>query len=202
MLNGFHSSQEDRLRRAEEARAELMRLQPIAADAARLRLETAKAELQVARDSAMSQAQAAVSAASERQVNVPSLLSDACRAVSELNRALREIDTYRKDALKALAIADRVDYEIEAGEHEAFMGGDPKALAYALTATHGKSHIKQTLEEMDPGFCLLRGCNLDGPLFQDVANFVVEHAVGSRHSGTRTPTIGAGMHKARSGTPN
>ena len=182
MLNGFASSQEERLRLAEEAQAELMRLQPVAADAARLRLETAKAELQVARVRAMSQAQAAVSAASERQANVPSLLGEACRAVSELNRALREIDTYRKDASKALAIANRVDYEIEVGEHEASMGGDPRGLAYALTARYGESRIKQILEEMDPGFWLLRGCNLDGPLFQDVANFVVEHAVGARHT--------------------
>ena len=66
MANGSDSSQGDRLQRAEEAQAELMRLQPVAADAAQLRLETAKAERQVARDRAMSQAQAAVSAASER----------------------------------------------------------------------------------------------------------------------------------------
>ena len=190
MANGSDSSQGDRLQRAEEAQAELMRLQPVAADAAQLRLETAKAERQVARDRAMSQAQAAVSAASERQVDVPSLLADACRAVSELNLALREIDTHRKEASKALAVANRVDYEIEVGEHEASMGRDPRGMAYALTARYGESRIKQILGEMDPGFCLLRGCNLDGPLFQDVANFIVEHAVGARQ--TRAPIVRSG----------
>ena len=33
------------------------------------------------------------------------------------------------------------------------------------------------LEELDPDFTLLRGCNLDEPLYRDVANFVIQHAV-------------------------
>ena len=185
MDSGFDSSQIERLRRAEEAETELMRLQPVAAEAAQLRQEKAKAEKahqrQVARDKAMSQAQAAVSTASESQVKIPSLLGDAGRAVSELYRALKEIDSYRMDASKALAIADRVDYEIEveeAEEHETSKGRDPRGMAYAVTAKYGKSHVKRILEEMDPDFSLLRGCNLDDALFREMADFIVRYAVG------------------------
>ena len=44
MVNGFDSSQEERLRRAEKGQSELTRLQPVTSEAAQLRLEKAKAE--------------------------------------------------------------------------------------------------------------------------------------------------------------
>ena len=53
---------------------------------------------------------------------------------------------------------------------------DGSAIALAVTR-HGETKVKQLLEEMDPGFNLLRGCNLDEPLYRDVANFVVLHVV-------------------------
>ena len=74
----------------------------------------------------------------------------------------------------------RVDYDIEleeGEEHERSLDRDARGLAYALAARHGETRVKQLVEELDPGFTLLRGCNLDEPLYRDVANFVVRHAV-------------------------
>ena len=79
-----------------------------------------------------------------------------------------------------MAIADRVDYDIEleeSEEHERSLDRDTRGLAYALAARHGEVRIQQMLEELDPEFSVLHGCNLDEPLYRDVANFVVRHAV-------------------------
>ena len=44
MLSGFDSSLDSRLREAEEAEEELLRLQPVAEEAPKLRLEKAKVQ--------------------------------------------------------------------------------------------------------------------------------------------------------------
>ena len=82
--------------------------------------------------------------------------------------------------MEALSVADRVDYDIEleeGEEHERSLDRDTRGLAYALAARHGDGRVRQMLEELDPEFSMLRGCNLDEPLYRDVANFVVRHAV-------------------------
>ena len=182
MLNGFDKGLEDKLKQAEEAEAELLRLQPIAAEAAQLRLEKAKAhkseERKRSREYAMQQAQRAADAASEKQSYIPELLGNAGRSITELYKVLKEIDGLRTEASQALAIADRVDYEVEVEEgqeQEEALDRDPRGLAYALAARHGEGRVKEMLDEMDPDFSLIRGGNLDEPIFRDVAKFVVDH---------------------------
>ena len=121
-------------------------------------------------------------AAAETQSHVPELLGSAARAVSNLFTALREIESKRQDAMHSLAGADRVDYEIEleeGEEHEKSLDRDPRGLAYALAARHGDGRVKKLLEELNPGFGLLEGCNLDDPLYRDVANFVMDRVTGA-----------------------
>lgn len=181
MLNGFDAALEERLKLAEQAELEVTRLQPLASEAPQLRTEKAKtqkaAERRRARETAMQQAKEAVEAATERQLKVPELLGTAARAVNEFYAALKEIDGRRRDAMQSLAIADRVDYDIELedGEaHERSLDRDPRGLAYALASRHGDGRVKQMLEELHAGFGMLEGCNLDDPLYRDVANFVME----------------------------
>ena len=181
MLNGFDESLEEKLRMAEQAELEVTRLQPMAAEAPQLRAEKAKAKRQTertrAKDAAIQQARKVAQSAAEKQARVPELLGNAARSVNEFYSALKDIDSHRQDAMQSLAIADRVDYEIEveAGEeHELSLDRDPRGLAYALAARHGDGRVKRLLEELDPGFTLLKGCNLDEPLYRDVANFVME----------------------------
>ena len=181
MLKGFDTSLEERLKVAEQAETEVSRLQPVAAEAPQLRAEKSKAqraaERQRARNSAMEQASQAVEAANNKQSLVPDQLGTAARAVNDLYSTLREIEARRQDAMEALAIADRVDYDIELedGEaHEASLDRDSRGLAYALAGRHGDTRVKKLLEEMNPGFGSLQGCNLDDPLYRDVANFIME----------------------------
>ena len=181
MLNGFDASLEDRLKMAEQAEMELTRLQPLASEAPNLRAEKAKAhrtaERKRAKDSAMSQAQDALHIAVEKQHRVPELLGTAGRAINEFFSTLKEIESRRQDAMQALALADRVDYEMElevGEEHERSLDRDPRGLAYALAGRHGDGRVKKLLEDMHPGFGLLAGCNMDDPLFRDVANFVMQ----------------------------
>ena len=56
MLSGFDSSLDSRLREAEEAEKELMRLTPVAEEAPKLRLEKAKVQKRQERESAKSSA--------------------------------------------------------------------------------------------------------------------------------------------------
>ena len=98
----------------------------------------------------------------------------------DLYTLIKDIDSSRRQAMEALSIADRVDYDIEleeGEEHERSLDRDTRGLAYALAARHGDTKVKQMLEELDPNFTMLRGCNLDEPLYRDVANFVVRYAV-------------------------
>ncbi|MCH8297718.1 MAG: hypothetical protein IH873_06600 [Chloroflexi bacterium] len=184
MVNGIDEGFQDRLRQAESAEKEMQRLQPLAAEAPQLRLQKAKAqreeERRRAKESALTQATNAAQAAAGKQNQVPDLLGQAARAVIELYTLIKEIDSSRRQAMEALAIADRVDYDIEleeGEEHERSQDRDTRGLAYALAARHGDTKVKQMLEELDPEFAMLRGCNLDEPLYRDVANFVIHHAV-------------------------
>ena len=182
--NGIDESFNDRLRQAESAEREVQRLEPLAAEAPQLRLQKAKAqkeeERKRAKDESLYKAKNAAQTASDKQNRVPDLLGQAARTVIELYTLLKEIDSSRRQAMEALAVADRVDYDIEleeGEEHERSLDRDTRGLAYALAARHGDTKVKQMLEELDPEFTMLRGCNLDEPLYRDVANFVVRHAV-------------------------
>ena len=182
--NGIDESFNDRLRQAESAEREVQRLEPLAAEAPQLRLQKAKAqkeeERKRAKDESFYKAKNAAQTASDKQNRVPDLLGQAARTVIELYTLLKEIDSSRRQAMEALAVADRVDYDIEleeGEEHERSLDRDTRGLAYALAARHGDTKVKQMLEELDPEFTMLRGCNLDEPLYRDVANFVVRHAV-------------------------
>ncbi len=175
---------QDRLRQAESAESEVQRLQPLAAEAPQLREEKAKAqkdeERRQAKENSLAKARISAQSAADQQLRVPELLGHAARAVIELYTLLKEIDSSRRQAMESLAVADRVDYDIEleeGEEHENSLDRDTRGLAYALAARHGDTKIKQMLEELDPEFTMLRGCNLEEPLYRDVANFVVRHAV-------------------------
>ena len=186
MLSGFDSSLDSRLREAEEAEKELVRLQPVAEEAPKLRLEKAKVqkrqEREHAKNSAMRVVDRSMRAATEKQTRVPDLLESAGRAVQTLYTVMKELDGYRKEASESMAIADRVDYEIEVEEgeeHEISLDRDPRGLAYALAARHGDVRVKELLEEMEPGFTFLRGCDLSEPLYRDVAKFVLQHTINT-----------------------
>ena len=181
MLTGYDASLEERLKLAEQAETEVTRLQPLASEAPQLRTEKVKlqkaGERNRTKTSAMDQAKQAIVEAEDKQSRIPELLGNAARAVNDLYSALREIESHRHDATQSLAIVDRVDYEIELedGEaHEASLDRDPRGLAYALAGRHGDSRVKKLMEQLDPGFDLLGGCNLDEPLNRDVANFVMD----------------------------
>ena len=182
--NEIDENFQNRLRQAESAEREMQRLQPLADEAPNLRLQKAKAqkeeERRRAKEDSLSKARLSAQDAADKQNRVPELLAHAARSVIELYTLLKDIDSSRRQALEALSVADRVDYDIEleeGEEHEASLDRDSRGLAYALADRHGDTKIKQMLEELDPEFTMLRGCNLDEPLYRDVANFVVRHAV-------------------------
>ena len=186
MLSGFDSSLDSRLREAEEAEKELLRLQPVAEEAPKLRLEKAKVQKQQererAKDSAMKVVERAMNTATDKQTRVPELLESAGKAVQALYTVMKELDAHRKEASESMAIVDRIDYEIEVEEgeaHEISLDRDPRGLAYALAARHGDVRVKDLLEEMEPGFGFLKGCDMTEPLYRDVAKFVLQHAVDS-----------------------
>ena len=183
-INGIHDNFQERLRQAESAEIEVQRLQPLAAEAPQLRLQKAKAQKDEERlrtkEESLLQAKKAAKSAADKQARVPELLGQAASAVMELYTLLKDVDNSRQQALEALAIADRVDYDIEleeSEEHERSLDRDTRGLAYALAARHGDVKVLKMLEELDPAFSMLHGCNLDEPLYRDVANFVVRHAV-------------------------
>ena len=184
MVNGIDEGFLERLKQAETAEKEMQRLQPLAAEAPQLRLQKAKVqreqERERAKDNALSKAKNAARTATDKQNRVPDLLGQAARAVIELYNLIKDVDGSRRQAMEALAIADRVEYDIEleeGEEHERSLDRDTRGLAYALAARHGDTKVKQMLEELDPEFAMLRGCNLDEPLYRDVADFVIRHAI-------------------------
>jgi hypothetical protein len=186
MVNGLDPSLEERLKRAELAESELSRLKPLAAEAPVLRAEKAKAHRTAERtrtkEASLLQARKGVESATERQTQIPDLLGAASRAVNQLYTALREIETHRRESMQALAVADRVDYDIEleeSQEQETSVDRDSRGLAYALAARHGDARVKKMLEDMEPGFNPLNGCNLNEALNRDVSAFVMERVTAA-----------------------
>ncbi len=196
MLTGYDESLEERLKVAEQAESEVSRLQTLAAEAPQLRAEKVKlqktAERQRAKASAMDQAKQALTDSSAKQSRVPELLGTAARAVNDFYGVLRDIEANRQEAMQSLAVVDRIEYdaELEDGEaREASLDRDPRGVAYALAARHGDVRVKKLMEEMDPGFGLLAGCNMDDPLYRDIANFVMERVTPATPiSPTNNPT--------------
>ncbi len=192
----FDESMQQRLKQAEMAERELARLQPLASEAAELRTRQERAakfeDSLRRRDQSLIDAKQQAEAASVRQIEIPALLDNASQAVAALFAALKDVNTRRRRAAEALAIVDRVDYEIEleeVGEEQRQYDRDPRGLAYALAARHGDAKVKSMLEEMDPGFDLLRNCRLNDSLHRDVSTFVMEHIHARDTSGQKTATL-------------
>ena len=184
MLHGYDSSLEDRLKKAEEAEIELQRLQPMAAEAPKLRETRARIQKrdaqQRSRESLMQAVHRSVEAASARQIQVPQLLDNAGKAVKELYEALKDVDRHRKEAADCLTKADRIDYEIaveESEEEEIAKDRDPRGVAYALAAQHGEPRVRSLLQEIDPDFAFLSGCDLTNSMVRDTVKFVMSHAL-------------------------
>ena len=182
-INGINDDFQERLRQAESAEIEMQRLQPLAAEAPQLRVQKAKAqkedERRRAKEESLIQAKRATQSAADKQIRVPEMLDRAANAVMELYTLLKDVDSSRQQALESLAVADRVDYDIEleeSEEHERSLDRDTRGLAYALAARHGDTKVQQMLQDLDPEFSMLQGCNLDEPLYRVVANFVLRHA--------------------------
>ena len=204
MVNEFNETSHERLKQAENAEKEVQRLQSLASEAPQLRLQKVKAERTAERkrtkDGAMTKAKSATQSAADKQGRVPDLLGQASRAVIELYTLLKDVDATRRQAMDALAIADRVDYDIEleeGEEHERALDRDTRGLAYALASRHGDVKVKQMLEDLDPEFAMLRGCDLEDPLHRDVADFVVKHAVPEA---TPVPTVISETHESPAST--
>lgn len=193
----FDESMQQRLKQAEMAERELARLQPLASEAEELRMKQAQAakfaDSLRRKDQALDEAQQLVEAAGARQVEIPDLLNEASQAVSLLFAAMKDVSNKRRRAAEALAIVDRVDYEVElaeAGDEEIARNRDPRGLAYALAARHGDARVQQMLDEMDPGFDLLRNCNLNDALHRDVASFVTGHVTAKQNEPARAHILG------------
>ncbi len=192
----FDESMQQRLKQAEMAERELTRLQPLASEASELRIKQERAakfeDSLRRRDQSLIEAKQMVEAASVRQVEIPTLLDNAAQAVAALFAAMKDVNTRRRRAADALSIVDRVDYDIEleeVGEEQRQYDRDPRGLAYALAARHGDAKVKQMLEDMAPGFDLLRHCNLSDGLHRDVSTFVLEHINTRESSGTKPATF-------------
>ena len=184
MVNTYTSGLEEKLRQAEEAADEVNRLASLASQAPLLRAEVAKVQRQEERDAnrknAIERAKRAVAAAAKKQDEVPATLETVSKMVYSLYTTLKEIDNHRKEAAEAIAIVDRMDYEEEVesgGEEQQEMGRDPKSIEFLVASRHGQTRIKQLLDQMDPDFSYLRGCEVDEPLRRDVANFILAQII-------------------------
>ncbi len=194
----FDESMQQRLKQAEMAERELERLAPLASEAETLRQRQAKAakfaDSLRRRERSIQEAKQLVEAASVRQVEIPDLLNEASQAISLLFSAMKDVSNKRSRASEALAIVDRVDYDVElaeVGEEEMAMNRDPRGLAYALASRHGDARVQQLLEDLDPGFHLLRNCNLNDSLHRDVAEFVTEHVTAKKSPAAKAPFLGS-----------
>ncbi len=187
MPSVYAETLEERLRVAEQAETEVSRLQPLASEAPSLRTEKAKkdksAEQERVRMSHMDQARQCVGTANDKQARVPELLGSAARAINELYTTLRQIENLHKEAAQALSVADRVEYEQEletAEEQDDANARDHRGIAFVLAGRHGESRVKQLMDDLHPEVNLLQGCNLDEPLYRDVAHFVMEQVEKAR----------------------
>ena len=145
------------------------------------------------REQSVQEARQLVEAAGIRQVEIPDLLNEASQAVSLLFAAMKDVSNKRRRAAEALAIVDRVDYDVklaETGEEELAMNRDPRGLAYALASRYGDARVQQILEDLDPGFHLLRNCNMHDALHRDVADFVVDHVTAKQSPTAKAPFLG------------
>ena len=192
----FDESMQQRLKQAEMAERELARLQPLAEEAPDLRERQERAakfeDSLRRRDQCLEEAQQMVASASSRQEEIPDLLENASNAIASLFAAMKDVKTRRRRAAEALAVVDRVDYDIEleeVGAEQRQYDRDPRGLAYALAARHGESHVQHMLEEMDPGFDLLRNCHMGDTLHRDVSNFVMEHVNAKEQHGAKPATF-------------
>ena len=192
----FDESMQQRLKQAEMAERELERLQPLAEEAANLRLKQERAakfeDSLRRRDQCLEEAHQMVESASARQLEIPALLDNASHAIGALFAAMKDVKTRRRRAADALAVVDRVDYDIEleeVGEEQRQYDRDPRGLAYALAARHGESKVQQILEELDPGFDLMRNCNSKDALHRDVSEFVLDHVHAKEQPGLKTATF-------------
>ena len=188
----FDESMQQRLKQAEMAERELTRLQPLAEEAPELRTRQERAmkfeDSIRRREQCLEEARQMVTAASSRQEEIPALLDSASQAVATLFAAMKDVKSRRRRAAEALAVVDRVDYDIEleeVGAEQRQYDRDPRGLAYALAARHGDSRVQHMLEEMDPGFDLLRNCSLSNALHRDVSDFVLEHVNAKQTSGAK-----------------
>ena len=183
----YNDTLEERLRAAEEAESEVSKLQPLASEAPNLRTEKAKkdrtSERERLRLSHMDQAKHAVTTANDKQARVPELLGSAARAINELYTNLRQIENLHKDVNQMLAVVDRIEYEQElekTEDQDDANARDSRGVAYVLAGKHGESRVKQLMDVLQPQFNLLEGCNLDEPLYRDVAHFVMERVEQAR----------------------
>ena len=192
----FDESMQQRLKQAEMAERELERLVPLAEEAPDLRMRQERAakfeDSLHRRDQCLEEAQQMVESASARQLEIPALLDNASQAIGALFAAMKDVKTRRRRAAEALAVVDRVDYDIElaeVGEEQRQYDRDPRGLAYALAARHGDSRVQHMLEEMDPGFDIMRNCNLSDALHRDVSTFVIDHVNAKEQSGIKPATF-------------
>ena len=184
MVDLHVSSLEEQLKRAEEAAREVSELESLASQAPQLREQVAKLQRQeereVNRSSALELAGNEVSSASEKHKGVPANLDTVAKLVYLLYMVLKEIDGRRKQAYQALSVVDQMDYEQELEElveQQREMGRDPQSMEYLVASRHGQTRIKQLLDQLDPGFSYLRGCELDEPLRRDVSSFILAQVV-------------------------
>ena len=184
MLDRSEISLEERLRRAEDAEGEVDRLQSLADEAPRLRLEKAKQDLQGERERtrqySMDQARKEMETAIEMQTRVHDLVEHAVAASGALSTLLREIWSHRQEAINNLAMADRIDYEIEleeAEEHENALNRSTQGLDWALAGRHGEARVRKLLEELRPGFHYFQGCQVEGSPRKELANFILAQAI-------------------------
>jgi len=184
MVNVDTTSLEAQLRLAEEAENQVQKLESLASDAPRLRDELAKTkqrnERNLARGSATEKAKSEVKLAADKQRQVAHRLEAVSTLVQSLYSLFKEINEHRQEALKCLAISDQVDYEEDlekTGKEEEEMGRDPKSIEFLVAARHGTSKVAQLIEELDPGFDFLRGCEVSDPMRRDVGNFILSHVL-------------------------
>ena len=199
MVNHGNSALEEQLRMAEEAASEVERLESLAAQAPLLRAEVAKAHRQKERDTNRRQAtelaRREIEAAREKQQEIPDLLESVSKMVYSLYSALKEVNGHRREANQAISLVDRMDYEEDmevSGDEQQEMGRDPKSIEFVVASRHGQARIKQLLDQMDPDFSYLRGCDLEEPLRRDVANFVLAHISAPERAGAmEKPAVSA-----------
>ena len=184
MVELHTSSLEEQLRRAEEAAQEVSRLESLASQAPQLREKIAKLQRQEDREhnrsNALDLAKNEVAAATDKQMGVPTNLDTVAKLVYSLYTVLKEIDGHRKQAYQAMSIVDQMDYEQELeelGEQQKEMGRDSQSVEYLVASRHGQTRIKQLVDQLDPEFGYLRGCELDEPLRRDVSNFILAQVV-------------------------